>query len=218
MKEFSTPVMIIGNAPHFPSYMEPYLPRMPLIALDGGLHFIEEAGEVAELLIGDMDSISTRNHRAAREVIALAEQDHNDFEKALYSVRAPLMVGAALLGGRSDQHYASLHLCAKYHRQQPIILCGDEDVVLVTSGRTALSLEAGRLCSVLPLAPVTFAVSDGLLWSIAGQELTLGGLISSSNELAADELILEPAPSYESTPYILTFDAALLPHLIEALS
>ena len=81
MKEFSTPVMIIGNAPHFPSYMAPYLPRMPLIALDGGLHFIEEAGEVAELLIGDMDSISTRNRRAAREVIELAEQDHNDFEK-----------------------------------------------------------------------------------------------------------------------------------------
>ena len=93
MKEFSTPVMIVGNAPHLPSYMAPYLPRMPLIALDGGLHFIEEAGEVAELLIGDMDSISSRNHRAAREVIALSEQDHNDFEKALYSVRAPLMVG-----------------------------------------------------------------------------------------------------------------------------
>ena len=218
MKEFSTPVMIVGNAPHLPSYMAPYLPRMPLIALDGGLHFIEEAGEVAELLIGDMDSISSRNHRAAREVIALSEQDHNDFEKALYSVRAPLMVGAALLGGRSDQHYASLHLCAKYHRHQPIILCGDEDVVLVTSGRTALSLAAGRLCSILPLAPITFAVSDGLLWSVAGQELTLGGLISSSNELAADELILEPASSYENTPYILTFDAALLPHLIEALS
>ena len=79
MKEFSTPVMIVGNAPHLPSYIVPYLPRMPLIALDGGLHFIEEAGEVAELLIGDMDSISSRNHRAAREVVALTEQEHNDF-------------------------------------------------------------------------------------------------------------------------------------------
>jgi thiamine pyrophosphokinase len=44
----------------------------------------------------------------------LPEQDTTDFEKCLYSVAAPLLLGVGFLGGRADHHLAAMNVLVRY--------------------------------------------------------------------------------------------------------
>ncbi len=66
-----------------------------LVGADGGADHIVAAGLMPEAIIGDFDSLTNVESWLGRtRLLSIAEQETTDFEKALYSTRAPVTVGA----------------------------------------------------------------------------------------------------------------------------
>ena len=82
-------------------------------------------------VIGDMDPIGTLDQLGTSiELIHQAGQDDTDFEKCLKLIDAPLIVGFGFLGARNDHMLAVLHTLASLTDSRPVILVGQDDVML----------------------------------------------------------------------------------------
>lgn len=155
-----------------------------LVAADGGADFALHAGRCPDHVIGDMDSLSA----AARELLPpeiihqIADQDSTDFDKALRSITAPLVLGVGFLGRRVDHQLANFNVLVR-QEAQPCILIGKHDVVFAAPRRLKLQLPAGSRVSLFPLAPVE-GRSKGLQWPIDGLPMAPGGVVGTSNRVA----------------------------------
>lgn len=209
-------VTLVGGAPADPATLARSLAVAPhLVAADGGADRAARLGHVPEAIIGDMDSVvnldSWRN--SGIHIRHIQEQTTTDFEKSLYSIDAPLIVGVGFLGGRADHALAALSAMMA-HRDRPVILLGQEDVVFHCPAVLRLDLPAGMRLSVFPLAPVTGTSSRGLEWSVEGLALAPGGRYGTSNrttgapvELAFDSpgaLILLPPETLPRVAALMT--------------
>ncbi len=105
----------------------------------------------------------------------LAEQETTDFEKCLYSTRAPFYVGVGFTGARVDHLLAVLHVMLAWPDKTVVLLGEAEAMALVPPGRLLeLGLEPGARLSLYPLRPVTGTRSRGLLWPIDGLAMAAG--------------------------------------------
>ena len=98
---FSTAVILVGASP---VTIKPALAKLPddlpLIAADGGASALLALGKVPAVVIGDMDSLVSRDALPSSvEVIHLTGQDDTDFEKCLARIDAPLIIGLLLTVG-----------------------------------------------------------------------------------------------------------------------
>jgi thiamine pyrophosphokinase len=110
-------VTLVGGGPVPMRDLRLALARAPVaVAADGGADRLVSAGLVPRAVIGDMDSISA----AARAAIPpdrlhpIAEQATTDFDKALRSVSAPLVLALGFTGGRSDHALAALNALVRH--------------------------------------------------------------------------------------------------------
>ena len=176
-------ITLIGGAGVKPETLDRALSHAPvLVAADGGAQAALSLGHRPAAVIGDMDSIDDVQtwQNSDIEMFELSEQDTTDFEKCLYSVRAPLILGCGFLGARTDHALAAMH--ALLHTPgRPVVLLGEADLVFPCPRLLELELEAGTTVSFYPLLPVTGTVSQGLRWSVADIALAPGGRIGTSN-------------------------------------
>ncbi|MSU90111.1 thiamine diphosphokinase [Rhodobacteraceae bacterium 2CG4] len=153
-----------------------------LVAADGGIAHALACGHRPVAVIGDMDSLPSDEtwRKSDIRVYRLGEQDTTDFEKCLYSIRAPLILGCGFLGGRVDHALASLSALLRY-ADRPVILLGEQDLTFHWRAELALELAAGTPVSFFPLRRVTGTGSQGLAWTLAGLTLEPGGRVGTSN-------------------------------------
>lgn len=157
-----------------------------LVGADGGADTITEAGLRPEAIIGDFDSLKNpMGWLGKTRLMQIAEQETTDFEKALYSTRAPVTVALGMTGGRFDHTLAALDAVSRYARTRTIILVDEHDLALALTDAFAFEVEPGERVSVHPLAPVSFWRSEGLKYPLKGLTLAPGVRIGSSN-LAPD--------------------------------
>ena len=176
-------ITLVGGAPVSPALFRMAIQRAPrIVAADGGADRCLAHGAQPEAVIGDMDSVSPR----ARSVIGperfhlIAEQDSTDFDKALRSISAPLIIGIGFLGGQVDHLLAAMTVLARYP-DRAIVLVGQHDVVAHLPPQIDLPLSAGTRVSLYPMRPVR-GMSTGLHWPIDGLELSPGGRVGTSNK------------------------------------
>src|SRR6218665_998072 len=94
-----------------------------VVGADGGADAIVAAGLKPELIVGDFDSLKNPHSRPGKtRLMQTAEQETTDFEKALYSPRAPVTVALGMTGKRFDHTLAALDAVAKYAHRRPILL------------------------------------------------------------------------------------------------
>lgn len=162
-----------------------------LVAADGGAEMVLNCGKTPKKVIGDFDSIPPHilERIPAADLHKIPEQETTDFDKCLYSINAPLILGVGFLGGRVDHQMASLSSLLRY-RDKPCILIGKHDVIFHLPDRVQLDLPIGLRFSLFPLLPVS-GRSDGLVWPIDGLTLAPGGRIGTSNEVKAKRVVLE---------------------------
>jgi thiamine pyrophosphokinase len=175
-------VTLVGGGPAPVSRLKRALTHAPyLVAADGGAGLALRAGRMPAAVIGDLDSLapSDRARIPARRLFAIAEQDSTDFDKALRSIAAPLVLGVGFLGGRSDHLLAALSTLIR-HPVPPCILLGEDEVIFHAPSIVNLDLAAGDVVSLFSLAPVR-GRSQGLAWPIDGLELAPGARIGTSN-------------------------------------
>jgi thiamine pyrophosphokinase len=179
------PVTLVGAGPVGARPLRAALARAPVaVAADGGADRLLARGIEPEAVIGDLDSLSDAARRAipAGRLHRIAEQETTDFDKALRSVRAPLILALGFQDGRLDHSLDALATLVR--RPAPCILIGPVDLAFAVAGEVVLDLSPGTRLSLFPMRPVT-GRSDGLTWPIDGIAFAPDGRSGTSNRVAA---------------------------------
>jgi thiamine pyrophosphokinase len=186
-----------------------------LVGADGGADEIVAAGLKPEVIVGDFDSLKDPLAWLGKtRLIQIAEQETTDFEKALYSTRAPLTVGVGMTGGRFDHTLAALDAVARYAAKRQIILVDEHDIAVALTERFSFKVERGDRVSIHPLAAVTFWGSEGLEYPLDAVALAPGVRTGTSNRAIAGPFTIVPEEGMHA-PYLLIIDRRYLLPLID---
>lgn len=159
-----------------------------LVACDGAAGRALALGLTPDRVVGDLDSLdpATRAALDPASIHEISEQDSTDFEKALRSTEAPLILGAGFMGRRLDHELACYNALVRYPAKR-CILVGEHDICFHAPARLRMALVAGTRVSLFPMAEVTVAMS-GLVWSFEAITLAPWGRVGTSNAAAAPQV------------------------------
>nr|WP_171239482.1 thiamine diphosphokinase [Ruegeria sp. HKCCA5491] len=189
------PIVLVGGGQIGPRDLEIALIRAGrVVAADGGAIPVLEAGHIPEAVIGDFDSLEA-SHKAqipSDRLFPIREQDSTDFDKALRSVDAPLILGVGFLGGRLDHQLAVLNGLVR-RQDRPCVLLGEHEVVFHAPPKIRLALAPGDVVSLFPFQQVT-GRSTGLEWPIDTLVLEPDGVVGTSNRAVSEVTLIMDAP------------------------
>jgi thiamine pyrophosphokinase len=215
MVVFDRPMAIVGGGAVDPALLVELAARgIALVGADGGADAIGDAGLLPAAIIGDLDSLADRSEWEARSrVIHIAEQLTTDFQKSLYSTRAPVTLALGMTGKRLDHTLAALSAVLEYAPTRKLLLVDEVDVALAVVGPIAFDAAARERVSIHPLLPISFSHSTGLFYPMDGLTLEPGGLIGTSNEGTGGRIEIVPE---DETPWLLILGKERLWDMIEA--
>lgn len=186
-----------------------YLSGAHLVGADGGAEQIVAAGLRPEAIIGDFDSLGNVDEWLGRtRLLRIAEQDTTDFEKALYSTRAPVTIALGMTGKRFDHTLAALDAVTKYARDRIIILVDESDIAMALAGPFSFEVEPHERVSVHSLLPQRFKRSTGLKFPLDSVRLAPGERTGTSNEATDGPFRIEPEG--RARPWMLILDRKYL--------
>ncbi len=188
----ATGMTLIGAAPVKRKQIDMALKVAPfLVAADGGADTAVLAGHVPDVIIGDMDSVSANVLASvpAENRRQLTEQDTTDFEKSLYSIKAPFVIALGVMSGRLDHTLAALNVLVRY-RKFPVIAVNDVDMCFAVPTRFRIELPVKTRLSLFPFAPVQGS-ANGLLWPLDDVAFAPFGKIGTSNETTLPKVEME---------------------------
>ncbi len=163
----------------------------PVVAADGAAKRALEFGVMPMAVMGDLDSLDAETLARLPEgcVHKIAEQNSTDFDKALRSIAAPLVLALGFTGQRLDHELAVYNALVR-HAGRPAIVVGSDDICFHTPSELVLDLEAGTRVSLFPMAAVT-GRSEGLRWPIEGLRFAPDGRVGTSNQSLVGMVRLE---------------------------
>ncbi len=196
---FEQPVLLLGGAEVPVGQLHSQLARgFALVAADGGANQLLGSEVIPDAIIGDMDSLTHRDNWARRcHTRQIAEQNSTDFEKCLYSTRAPWYLALGFCGQRLDHTLESLHLLVRYLRTHNVMLLSEDDVILVCDESVQLEMSPGTRLSIFPLSDVSFTSSSGLLYPLHGLKMAIGSAIGTSNSVSESTVRIDVEPDSE---------------------
>ncbi len=154
-----------------------------LVAADSGADRLLSQGVIPDAVIGDMDSLSAGAAAAlADRLHPVDEQDTTDFDKALRSIDAPLVLAFGVTGGLFDHELAVMHSLLR-HPARRCVVVGAETLVFLCPPQFVLDLPAGTRLSLFPFDEVRVQ-STGLRWSTQGLRFHPMSRIGTSNEVS----------------------------------
>ena len=169
-----------------------------LIAADGGAAHCKVLNINPDVVIGDMDSISSRlveelQSSGTRFLTYPQDKDKTDLELALtfsQKIGADKLLLIGILGGRLDMSLANLLLLTKNEwSNAEITVIQRNDVAYLINNSDPFSLEGktGDKVSLIPLSEkVEVVYTRGLRWKLHDDELSFGDTRGVSNELIAE--------------------------------
>ncbi len=169
-----------------------------IIAADGGIHNCIALGLRPEVIIGDLDSMTTDEISAYRSSSVEinpypSHKDETDLELALqYAVNAlaheTIILGA--LGARWDMTFANVLLIAhpRFSGLNIRLLDGAQEIFLLQGGkRLDLDHRAGDAISLIPLCgDAGGIITHGLEYSLNDENLQFGSPRGVSNTIVAE--------------------------------
>ncbi len=185
------PIGLFGGGEIGPGDVNLVLNRVDsVVAADGAAAVLIDSGRIPDAVIGDFDSLTAacRAQIPDDRLFPIREQDSTDFDKALRSIRAPVVLAAGFLGARVDHQLAALNAIVR-RQDRPCILLGGHEVIFHAPPRIRLNLAPGSIVSLFPFQRVT-GRSSGLEWPIDDLMLEPDGRVGTSNR-AQGEVGLE---------------------------
>lgn len=168
---------------------------------------------------GDISSLGELTKKFYREKQCLFSPERGDEIRTdliacldlLHTEKAsPPTIVLGGLSGRLDHTLATLHSIVQTNEKDvsstPIyVLDGDNLVCVLPKGSHRFALERAHLTDVCGIVPIcqteTRVTTRGFRWNLDNAPLNFGSLISTSNELASDEVTVKT-----TAPIILTFE------------
>ena len=182
-----------------------------IIAADGGYDNLASHGLIANVLIGDFDSIKSTLPDGIKTIRHPKEKDETDMFLA-YSEGVKLgftdfiMLGAT--GGRLDHTYAniSLLLYAKEHGHSMTIVHDGGAILCIKDEAVTLSGRRGALLSVFALGTEANGVSiKGAKYEADGVTLSPSFPLGVSNEFTDEKAVI----SVQSGALLIIYDSRL---------
>lgn len=189
------PITLVGAGTLTKSDLESCLRLAPkVVAADGGAVHCRKFGHIPEAVIGDMDSLEAADIAAIapERLHHIAEQNSTDFDKALRSITAPVVLGAGFAGARVDHQLACYNALVR-HPDRRCVLLSDADITFLAPPKLCLKLGAGTRVSLFPMGSVS-GTSEGLRWEIDGLAFAPDGSIGTSNEAVGAVTLTFSAP------------------------
>lgn len=216
--EFNDLLVIVGGG-HVDRDLlrELYASGGHLVGADGGADTIVAAGLRPEAIIGDFDSLGDPlGWLGKTRLMQIAEQETTDFEKALYSTRAPVTVAVGMTGSRFDHTLAALDAVTRHGAERRLILVDAHDIAVVLTEEFSFSVEPGERVSIHPLVPITFWHSEGLEYPLDSLRLAPGERIGTSNSATNGSFSIVPEEGMH-VPYLVILEGRHLLRLIAQL-
>ncbi len=161
-----------------------------VIAADSGLDHAHRLGFTADLLVGDLDSVSLNaadRHEGDLERYP-EDKDCTDLELAMEAAVpvAHLVMVVGGYGGRLDHLLANAELLADHRWSAArIIWLAGEDLATVVRHRARLRGRPGDLVSLIPLGGHAIGVTtEGLQWVLGDATLAAGSTRGVSNRFS----------------------------------
>ncbi|MGH1367178.1 MAG: thiamine diphosphokinase [Maritimibacter sp.] len=185
-------VALLGGGDVSPETVSEVLTLAPnLVACDGAARVALDLGHMPDLVIGDMDSLdaATRGKIDPARLKAMPDQDSTDFDKALRSISAPLVLAAGFMGRRVDHELAALNVLVRRAAQR-CILVGEHDICFVVPPRLELHVAKDTRVSLFPMRDVVVS-AKGLRWPLEALRLAPWARVGTSNAALGD-VVIEP--------------------------
>lgn len=145
-----------------------------VLAADGGADRARAVGIRPDAVIGDLDSVSPRTHRALKDTpfIHIKRQDNTDLEKALDWLCAQkfdscLIAGA--IGGRLDFTLGNVLAVRAYIGQMQIQFIGEKWSLRPLIKSQHFSAKKGARCSFIPLSPCRAVTIKGVKYRVKNE-------------------------------------------------
>ena len=158
-----------------------------LICADGGANSAMKMNLIPDLIIGDLDSISTealRKFKLVSKIIEIKRQNDTDVEKCLkYAMKKEF--GEAILigvtGNRLDHTFCNLGIVLKFFPQINLSLVAEDSFLKPVKGNVKLKSFNGETISLYGIDNKTKIISKGLKYPLKNISLPFGVKESTSN-------------------------------------
>jgi len=165
-----------------------------LICADGGSNSALKMKLVPDVIIGDLDSISSeslKEFKSVSKIIRLKRQNDTDVEKCLkyaisHKYAEALLVGVT--GNRLDHTFCNLGIVLKFFPQIKISLIAENSFLMAYTGNVELKTFVGETISIYGISSKTKITSNGLKYELKNVSLPFGKKESTSN-YAKKELV-----------------------------
>jgi thiamine pyrophosphokinase len=208
-------VTLLGGGELTPETVSELLTLAPnLVVCDGAAGRALGMGLTPDRVVGDMDSIDapTLARLDPATLHEITEQDSTDFEKALRTIEAPLVLGAGFTGRRLDHELACYNALVRY-ADRPCILVGGHDICFHAPRPLRIDLAPGSRVSLFPMAEVVVS-TRGLAWELDLLRLAPWARVGTSNRALAGPVEIAP----DGTGLLVILPRASLAAAIAALT
>lgn len=198
VRDEQEPALLIANGESCqPELLGQLLEWSPVVVvLDSAIWRVLDLGIKIDVLLGDfdrnLDLDTIRSQQYPLTVVHTPDQNKTDLEKGIeYLIErgfsAVNIVWAT--GRRADHSITNMTTIVRYKDQIRIVMLDDHSKVFPLVGRYEKWYEAGTPLSLIPVGTVTGISTEGLLYNLDDDTLTLGYRTGSSNEAAADGFV-----------------------------
>ena len=167
-----------------------------VVVLDSAIHRVLDLGIKVDVLLGDFDrnldleAIQARQYPL--EIVHTPDQNKHDLDKAyeyLIEKGFPAVNVIWATGRRADHTMTNITNLVRYSNLLKIVLLDDYSKIFRLPNRYEKWYPAQTPISLIPVGEVMQITTEGLVYNLQEENLTLGYRTGSSNETAQDGFV-----------------------------
>ncbi|MGH1365115.1 MAG: thiamine diphosphokinase [Calditrichia bacterium] len=167
-----------------------------IVAADGGADSLIDTDYSPNLIVGDLDSVSSAARQAIspENILHIPSQESTDLEKALLVCRDRGITDITLVGAfgkRLDHTLNNLSILCRYDRQFTLTLLEKFSQLFLVRESWEYHGHPGQTVSLIPLSAISAVQTTGLVYPLNSEPLALGVREGSSNEITTGAVRVE---------------------------
>ncbi|MBP9792184.1 MAG: thiamine diphosphokinase [Rickettsiales bacterium] len=166
-----------------------------MIAADGAANKLIRKNIVPSYIIGDLDSLDTKQSWVNSKIINIQDQNTTDFEKCIDYINTNMLFPTLVLGingGEIDHIIDNLNKFIKYSSTIPMMFFDMPNKWGIAMTRTLLiNTELSNIVSIFPFLQNTHLKSQGLQWELNSDEHSILQNTSTRNKTTTKNAIIQ---------------------------
>ncbi|MFZ4592478.1 MAG: thiamine diphosphokinase [Ignavibacteria bacterium] len=187
-----TILFLNGDLPSVKSIKKYCKPGDYVICADGGANGIAKSGIVPNIILGDLDSITTANLNYFRkkgvEIRKISEQDTTDFEKALFYILENNLNNLIVFGAvssRPDHTLNNFSILKRYYKILDVKMIDKEFEIFYVKNNVSFKSVPGKTVSFMAMPVAKGITTKGLKYSLKNETLEFGIREGTLNKTSA---------------------------------